>query len=112
MQYAQVYDLLNCGPRRRFVVRGADGRPLIVHNCENVTQATAHDILRGSLRRMDTENIEVVAHIHDEIVAECDEGDAERISARMFEIMVEPPAWAAGLPLGAEGAIMARYGKG
>lgn len=28
----EVYDLLNCGPRNRYVVRGTDG-PLIVHNC-------------------------------------------------------------------------------
>lgn len=28
-----VYDLLNCGPRNRFVVRGATGRVAIVHNC-------------------------------------------------------------------------------
>lgn len=27
-----VYDLIDCGPRNRFVVRGDDG-PLIVHNC-------------------------------------------------------------------------------
>lgn len=27
-----VYDLVDCGPRNRFVVRGSDG-PLIVHNC-------------------------------------------------------------------------------
>lgn len=31
--YADVYDILNCGPRNRFVVRGADGTPRIVHNC-------------------------------------------------------------------------------
>jgi len=29
----RVYDLVNCGPRSRFVVRGATGTPLIVHNC-------------------------------------------------------------------------------
>lgn len=28
----KVYDLIDCGPRNRFVVRGAEG-PLIVHNC-------------------------------------------------------------------------------
>lgn len=28
-----VYDILNCGPRSRFTVRGTDGRSLIVHNC-------------------------------------------------------------------------------
>ena len=29
---AEVYDLINCGPRSRFVALGNDG-PLIVHNC-------------------------------------------------------------------------------
>lgn len=28
-----VYDVVNCGPRNRFVVRGAEGELLIVHNC-------------------------------------------------------------------------------
>ena len=30
---AYVYDLVSCGPRSRFVVRGVDGQLLIVHNC-------------------------------------------------------------------------------
>ena len=30
---AQVYDLINCGPRQAFTVIGDDGRPLLVHNC-------------------------------------------------------------------------------
>lgn len=29
----KVYDLVNCGPRNRFVVRGAGGELTIVHNC-------------------------------------------------------------------------------
>lgn len=29
----RVYDLVNCGPRNRFVVRGSTGTPVIVHNC-------------------------------------------------------------------------------
>jgi SNF2 family DNA or RNA helicase len=29
---SETYDILNCGPRQRFVVSGAKG-PLIVHNC-------------------------------------------------------------------------------
>jgi superfamily II DNA or RNA helicase len=28
-----VYDLIECGPRSRFVVRGVSGTPIIVHNC-------------------------------------------------------------------------------
>lgn len=30
---APVYDILNCGPRNRFVIRGKNGELLIVHNC-------------------------------------------------------------------------------
>lgn len=32
LESKNVYDILNCGPRRRFVVVGSDG-PVIVHNC-------------------------------------------------------------------------------
>ena len=30
---AEVFDIASCGPRNRFVVQGADGQALIVHNC-------------------------------------------------------------------------------
>jgi DNA polymerase I-like protein with 3'-5' exonuclease and polymerase domains len=49
--------------------------------------------------------------VHDEAVVECDAADAERVSARMHEIMTTAPVWAKGLPLAAEGSIMLRYGK-
>jgi DNA polymerase len=69
--------------------------------CENITQATANDILRHALRHVD----DVVLHVHDEIVVETDKPiDLERI-------MCSPPAWAEGLPLAAEVKTMARYGK-
>ena len=69
--------------------------------CENITQATANDILRNALRQLD----DVVLHVHDEIVIETDQQtDLERI-------MSTPPAWAEGLPLAAEVKTMTRYGK-
>ena len=69
--------------------------------CENITQATANDILRHALRQLD----DVVLHVHDEIVIETDQPtDLERI-------MCTPPAWAEGLPLAAEVQTMTRYGK-
>lgn len=79
--------------------------------CENVVQATAHDILRHSLRRLDNEGFETVAHVHDEIIVECDEANAERTARRVHQIMTENPSWASGLPLAAEGKVMLRYGK-
>lgn len=45
---ARVYDLMDCGPRHRFVVRGSSG-PLIVHNCN------------GSLYNEEGEDL----HVHD-----------------------------------------------
>ena len=73
--------------------------------CENITQATANDLLRHSLRQLD----DVVLHVHDEIVLETDR--PEEMAARLEEVMCTPPEWAEGLPLGAEVAIMGRYGK-
>jgi DNA polymerase len=78
---------------------------------ENITQAAAHDLLRESLHIADAEGLCPVAHVHDEILVECDAGDAERVSARLHEIMTTNPAWAPELPLAAEGSIMLRYGK-
>jgi DNA polymerase bacteriophage-type len=75
--------------------------------CENITQAVANDLLRHALRRLD----DVVLHIHDEIVLEVPEDEAEAAAARLVQIMCEPPPWASGLPLNAEVAIMERYGK-
>jgi DNA polymerase len=73
--------------------------------CENVVQATANDILRYALRQLDG----VIAHVHDEIVVECPESEAESTAAHIHKIMCTPPAWASGLPLAAEGVTTKRY---
>lgn len=75
--------------------------------CENITQAAANDVLRASLANLDN----VVLHVHDEIVVECAESQAEEVKARVEMVMCTPPAWCADLPLGVEAAIMQRYGK-
>ena len=74
---------------------------------ENITQATANDLLRVALRRIP----DVVLHCHDEIVVQCAEEDGERVALDVERVMCEPPEWAAGLPLGAEVKIMMQYGK-
>ena len=79
--------------------------------CENITQAVANDLLRHTLKRLEEEGLPVVLHIHDEVVLEVPEDTAEAASARLVEIMCQPPAWAMGLPLNAEVATMVRYGK-
>ena len=74
---------------------------------ENITQATANDLLRYALRRL----AGVVLHVHDEVVIECPEAESERVAQEVRRVMCEPPAWATGLPLTAEVKIMTRYGK-
>ena len=78
--------------------------------CENVTQATANDILRYALRSLDADGFEPVLHVHDEIVLET--ADPVAAEEAMQRAMCTPPAWAADLPLGIETHTMTRYGKG
>ncbi len=75
--------------------------------CENITQAAANDILRCALRELD----DVVLHVHDEIVLEVPEKDAEAAAQTLHNVMCTPPIWANGLPLEAEVQTMKRYGK-
>ena len=77
--------------------------------CENVTQATANDLLRYSLRMLDAEGFEPVLHVHDEIVLETN--DPDLTVEAMKRIMCSTPTWAEGLPLGIEAHTMRRYGK-
>jgi len=79
--------------------------------CENITQATANDLLRHSMRMLDSEGFEIILTVHDEIVLECPIDDVERTMQRLEQIMCTPPEWAQGIPLSVECASMARYGK-
>jgi DNA polymerase len=74
---------------------------------ENITQATAHDVLREALRKLD----KVVLHVHDEIVLEVREADAATASAMLASVMNTAPEWAPNLPLKAGVKVMGRYGK-
>ena len=75
--------------------------------CENITQATANDLLREALRKFDT----TVLHVHDEIVLEVPTESAEAAAAQLRSVMCQPPEWAQGLPLNAGVKINRRYGK-
>lgn len=73
---------------------------------ENATQAVARDLLAAALVRLDAAGYEVVAHVHDEAVAQ-NATDVEEMS----KIMCDSPAWATGLPVDAEGDLVERYRK-
>lgn len=111
----EVYDLLNAGPLRRFTVLTRQG-PMLVHNCENITQAVARDVLFDlilKLERMTSRNYpaRTVMHVHDEVVLEVPVIHAEQVLADTVGLMGTAPKWAKTLPLRGEGKIMERYGK-
>lgn len=74
---------------------------------ENVTQAVARDVLAEALIRLEHAGVPVVGHVHDEVLVE-----RENAVEEVERIMVEPPAWSEGLPIGAEGFTTLRYRKG
>lgn len=79
---------------------------------ENVTQAVARDVLAHALVNLDRENVPVVAHVHDEVIAEGGV-TVERMKELMGAGVGNPlaPPWSDGLPLAAEGYYCARYRK-
>lgn len=59
-----VYDILNCGSRNRFVVKGQEA-PFVVHNC----QALAFDILKYQAIEIAKRSVPIHMNVHDEWVS-------------------------------------------
>ena len=77
---------------------------------ENITQATARDLMADAMLRCHDEGIyDVILSVHDELIAECDEdkGSVEDFEATMAHV----PDWAEGCPVAAEGWSGYRYKK-
>ena len=72
---------------------------------ENATQATAADLMRETIVRAHKAGLNLLFSVHDELVVEGHCAD------QLTELMVEPPAWAAGLPINADTQESYRYGK-
>jgi DNA polymerase bacteriophage-type len=69
---------------------------------ENIVQAIARDVLAEGMLRADKAGFEIVGTTHDEIIALADVGGSLHLSD-LRRCMVEPPEWAVGLPLDADG---------
>lgn len=68
---------------------------------ENITQATARDLLAEAMWRMEKAGLDIVAHIHDEVVLEVPKGSVT--VEDVTTIMNQNPEWADGLPLASAG---------
>ena len=106
---SKVFDIVNCGPRHRYVVRGSDGC-VIVHNCENITQAASRDVLAANMQAVEDAGYRIVLSVHDELITEAPDFP-EYSSGHLASLMSTVPAWADGLPLSAAGFESYRYRK-
>jgi DNA polymerase len=103
--------------RHELSFRRAHGRAKLWHGtiCENAVQATAADLLRLTVTRIETNPALAFMPIrmttHDEIVCEVDEARADEAKALLRREMLTLPDWAAGLPLQSEESVCAWYTK-
>lgn len=99
-----VYEGIDTYTRRWTLVSTYGGKLV-----ENAVQAIARDLLVHGMFNLTAAGYDIVLTVHDEIVMELDQGfgSLEEASALMCSL----PAWAAGLPVSAEGYREKRYKK-
>ncbi len=101
-----VYDILNCGPRRQFIVITPHG-PVVAHNC---VQGISRDLMANAMMSIENAGYRFLLSVHDEGLSEHVKG---RGSVEEYVgLMTQLPAWAEGCPVVAEGWKDERYRKG
>ncbi len=96
------------------IVKNSARRPVKVYGgllAENASQALARDIFSDALVRMHNEGMQIVCHVHDEVLVEVDADEADETLDRVIEIFKTPPEWIPDIPLDAEGKVLTRYEK-
>ena len=78
---------------------------------ENIVQGIARDCLRDAMTAIHKAGLDIVMHVHDEVIVEAPKDQAEKVLQRVLEIMKTPIPWAPGLLLKGEGYITDYYKK-
>jgi len=73
-------------------------------------QGIARDILAEGLKAADAEGLEIVGHVHDEIISHDDIAKTDALKT-LLDCMTRVPVWAKGLPLDAAGYSSFIYKK-
>ena len=76
---------------------------------ENLVQATAREVFADALLKLEAMGLPVCLHVHDSVTVEVAEAEGEAALSALVQVLSEPPAWASGLPLAAEGEIKGHY---
>lgn len=82
--------------------------PKFVENC---IQGIARDCLVESMKRVSKRYPDIVMHVHDEMIVEVPEAEAEEALKYISDCMAEPISWAPGMLLRGDGYITKYYKK-
>lgn len=74
---------------------------------ENCTQATARDILTEAMRRLEKAGLQIVGHVHDEVIIEAPVG--KYTVDEVCSLMAQNPEWCPDCPLAAAGYLAPNY---
>ena len=78
---------------------------------ENIVQAIARDCLVETMKGLKDKGLIVNMHVHDEIIVEVPENEAEQKLDEIYSIMAKPIGWAPGLILKGDGFTSRYYKK-
>ena len=76
---------------------------------ENITQATARELLAEAMPRVENAGYPITMHVHDEIVSEVKKDFGTL--GEVIKLMTINPSWAENLPINATGWVDERYRK-
>jgi DNA polymerase len=119
LRYGKIKRMKEAGSVNRFrhigkIVRNGQLRDFPLWGgilTENLSQGLARDIFSDMMLRVDAAGFPVILHVHDEMVCEVPEAQAEEALAKILEIMHTPPQWIPDIPVAAEGHILDYYTK-
>ena len=89
---------------RKFALNSTYGGKMV----ENIVQAIARDCLAETLRRIDAMGLQVVFHVHDEVIVDA---PMDLTVEKLCDVMSEPIPWAPGLILKGAGFENGYYMK-
>jgi DNA polymerase len=78
---------------------------------ENIVQAVARDVLADVMLTLHERGHKLLGSVHDEVLLEADEVNADALLEETLMLMRTPPSWADGLPVEADGFVSPRYRK-
>lgn len=96
------------------IVRGGKVETARIHQgilIENLCQSIARDAFRDCLLGVTEAGWRVIFHVHDELIVEVAEQDAEKAKTEILAVMARSPRWAPNLPVQAEATIAKKYSE-